>query len=143
MNASCASLIDCFVGASRLLAMTVVLIPSFSFAEALHGDLGSIKFHADYYERDDLKKEIVARGNVSLSMGDDYISAKEVRINTETKDIIAEGPVVFQTTGFQATAERMTYNFSTRLGVLEKAEVISEAEPGQATTQVTFQPKTG
>lgn len=127
----------------RPLIFISLLICSVSIAAGLDHEVGQVKFHADYYERNDEKGEIIARGNVELTFEEDSIVCSEVRINTNTKEIIAEGPLVFKTTGFTATASRMSYNFATRHGVLENAEILTEGEPGKALTDPRFTLKTG
>ena len=112
-------------------------------SNSLNNFSDQIKFHADYYERDEARGEIIARGNVELSFEGDSVSCPEVRINTKTKDIIAEGPLVFRTKGFIATASRMSYNLSTRYGVLEKAEIVTEGAPGRGVTDPRFELKSG
>lgn len=136
---------------ARILIVITLFISASSFATKVDEkkahpivqDFGQVKFHADYYERDDSRGEIVARGNVFLSYENDSISCSEVRINTTTKDIVALGPVVFKTTGFEVFAEKMSYNFSTRIGVLENAEINTVGLPGSMVTEAKFEMKSG
>jgi LPS-assembly protein len=69
---------------------------------------------ANYKEQ--LGNKIIARGNVEIHYKTVKLFADSIEMDTETKDVFAEGHVVIQTPGDVVSMDRIQFNIDTQLG---------------------------
>ncbi len=65
---------------------------------------------------------VVATGNVKIEYGDVTLEADEVRLNTVTKDLVAQGHVVLWQRGGYLACERLEFNLETKEGIAYRAK---------------------
>ena len=76
-----------------------------------------IDVQADRLEYRDGRKVIIAKGNVTITHGDDILQADSASVNTETYDAHARGGVYIRRGWVACIKEtKYGYNFSTRQG---------------------------
>ncbi|MDQ7830012.1 MAG: LptA/OstA family protein [Armatimonadota bacterium] len=80
-----------------------------------------VLIRADAFRYDRRTRVLVATGNVVLTFEDVTIDAHALVANLETGEVTAEGHVRLRVGAQEATAELLTYNLRTRLGVLHQA----------------------
>jgi LPS-assembly protein len=72
---------------------------------------------ANYKEQ--LENRIIATGNVEIHYKTVKLFADRVELDTETKDVFAEGHVVIQTPGDVISVDRIQFNIDSQLGTFE------------------------
>ncbi len=88
---------------------------SFSQEDSISGE---IKLIAHYKER--LKEWIIATGNVEIHYKSVKLFADSVKLNTETKDVTAEGNVVIQLPNENISGEKASFNLDSSIGEIKK-----------------------
>jgi lipopolysaccharide assembly outer membrane protein LptD (OstA) len=94
---------------------------------------------ANYKEQ--LENRIIARGNVEIHYKTIKLFADRVELDTETKDVFAEGHVVIQTPGDVISVERIQFNLDSRLGTFQNVfgrslpNIFYEAEMVEKTSE--------
>jgi lipopolysaccharide assembly outer membrane protein LptD (OstA) len=94
---------------------------------------------ANYKEQ--LENRIIATGNVEIHYKTIKLFADRVELDTETKDVFAEGHVVIQTPGDVISVERIQFNIDSQLGTLQNVfgrsspNIFYEAETVDKTDQ--------
>ncbi|MCK4496489.1 MAG: LPS-assembly protein LptD, partial [Candidatus Aminicenantes bacterium] len=78
-----------------------------------------VKIIANYWER--IKNRIIATGNVEIHYKNIIVLADWVDLNTETKDIYAEGNVSLKLPEEELSCEEMNFNLDSSEGELKKA----------------------
>jgi lipopolysaccharide export system protein LptA len=76
-------------------------------------------------------KEVNIAGNVLITYKGSRLTADKVKINTLTKDAVAEGNVVLQDDKGTIEAESLLYNFENKKGTMLKAKVKSGNQYGK------------
>lgn len=84
---------------------------------------GPISITADEIQHDAAANTYTARGNVHVMEATRSVDADYVFLDDNTKDVTAEGHVVYEDMGDRIEAERMQLNLETKKGNLEKARV--------------------
>ncbi len=80
---------------------------------------------ANYKEQ--LENRIIATGNVEVHYKTITLFADRVELDTETKDVFAEGHVVVQTPGDVISVESIQFNLDSKLGTFQK--VFGRSQP--------------
>jgi lipopolysaccharide assembly outer membrane protein LptD (OstA) len=94
--------------------ISIGFVSSLIFAQ--ESDL-TLKAH--YKEK--VEERIYATGNVEITYKNLKLFADTVELNTETKDVVAEGNVIIQMPQEVISAEKISFNLDSREGILEKA----------------------
>ncbi len=102
----------------KKLIFLFVLIPAFAFAE----DIPVIK--AIYQET--LKDRHIAKGEVTLKIGETIIHSDELEYNFEKKTLIAKGNVVIDMPGQSITAKEIFLNLQEKTGEMKDVFILNE-----------------
>ncbi len=84
---------------------------------------GPVHITADQIEHDRAANTYTARGNVEIKETTRTVLADYVFLDDNTRDVTAEGNVVYEDLGDRIECERMQLNLETKKGTLEKARV--------------------
>lgn len=84
---------------------------------------GPVNITADQIEHDRAANTYTARGNVEIKETTRTVLADYVFLDDNTRDVTAEGNVVYEDLGDRIECERMQLNLETKKGTLEKARV--------------------
>ncbi|MDD3845151.1 MAG: LPS assembly protein LptD [Syntrophorhabdaceae bacterium] len=84
---------------------------------------GPIEIIADQVEHDRAANTYTARGNVEVRETTRTVLADYVFLDDNTRDVTAEGNVVYEDLGDRIECEQMQLNLDTKKGTLEKARV--------------------
>jgi LPS-assembly protein len=87
--------------------------------------LKDLDLKADDISRDYETRTIILEGNVVISFGSEKISCQKAVINMRTQDIIATGGVELESETIYIEGEKIKYNYSSRLAIIEKGLVQS------------------
>ncbi len=85
------------------------------------GDEVPVRIRAETFRYDRRTRVLVATGNVILTFEEVTIHADALVANLESGEVTAEGRVRLRVGPQEASAELLTYNLRTRLGVLQQA----------------------
>lgn len=85
----------------------------------------SLKVIANYKEQ--LENRLIATGNVEIHYKTISLFADRVELDTETKDVFAEGHVVVQTPGDVISMARIEFNLDSKLGTFQ--DVFGRSQP--------------
>jgi lipopolysaccharide assembly outer membrane protein LptD (OstA) len=77
----------------------------------------SLRVTANYKEQ--LGSRIIATGNVEIEYKTIKLFADKIELDTETKDVFAEGHVVIQTPGDVISVDRIQFNIDSQLGTMD------------------------
>jgi LPS-assembly protein len=97
---------------------------------------------ANYKEQ--LENRLIARGNVEVHYKTIKLFADRIELDTETKDVFAEGHVVIQTPGDVISVENIQFNLDSQLGTLQNVfgrsqpNLFYEAEMVEKTSEDTY-----
>jgi len=100
------------------LVGSILLIWSFVFSIEQESSPTDVKIIANYWER--IKDRIIATGNVEIHYKNIIVLADWVDLNTETKDIYAEGNVSLKLPEEELSCEEMSFNLDSSEGELKK-----------------------
>ena len=106
-------------------AVLLLLLPLAVFSKEL--DLkftAPVEISADSVEHNRNNNTFTARGNVDLKEGTQSLTADYVFYDDNTKDVIAEGNVIFDEEEDRVECDRLTLNLETKLGTLENAKIL-------------------
>lgn len=84
---------------------------------------GPVLITADEIQHDAAANTYTARGKAHVKEATRTVDADYIFLDDNTKDVTAEGNVVYEDTGDRIEAERMELNLETKKGNLEKARV--------------------
>ncbi len=84
---------------------------------------GPVEIVARQLEYDREKDTYIAKGNVEVHEGARHLTADSVLFNDATKDAYAEGNVVFQDEEDVIYADKISLNFETKLGTIERGRI--------------------
>jgi LPS-assembly protein len=110
---------------SVFAAMLLLLLPLSLFSKEL--DLkftAPVEMSADSVEHNRENNTFIARGNVELKEGTQSLTANYVYYDDNTKDVLAEGDVIFNEEEDRIECDRLTLNLETKLGTLENARIL-------------------
>ena len=110
---------------SAVFLMVFALIPVFC-AEAKEG----IRINADTLLYDDAESQVQAIGNVHLSWNDISLSTDQLTFLFDTSEAFIPGSTRARFGNYQVNAEKMYFNFQTRKGWFESAELVYELDQG-------------
>jgi lipopolysaccharide assembly outer membrane protein LptD (OstA) len=102
---------------------------------------------ANYKEQ--LENRIIATGNVEIHYKTVKLFADRVELDTETKDVFAEGHVVIQTPGDVISVDRIQFNIESQLGTLHNVfgrsspNIFYEADTVEKTDEDMYRLDTG
>lgn len=102
-----------------ILFLAIFFRANFLFSLQESSIVSEVKIIASSWER--TKDRIFASGNVEVHYKNIKIFADQIELNTETKDVYAEGNVVLQSPTEVVTVEKIHFNLESREGKLEKA----------------------
>ena len=86
----------------------------------------AIRIHADTLLYDEAESKVQATGNVLLNWNDISISTDQLTYFFNTSEAFIPGSIQARFGNYQIKAEKMYYNFLTRNGWFESAELIYE-----------------
>jgi len=89
-----------------------------------------IRINAETLLYDDEKGEVQATGNVNLSWNDITFHTYQLTFLFNTSEAFAPGAIQARFGNYQINAEKMYYNFQTRSGWFESAELVYEMGEG-------------
>jgi len=102
-----------------LFFISLGFISSLLFAQE-----SELTLKAHYKEK--VEERIYATGNVEITYKNLKLFADSVELDTETKDVVAEGNVVIQMPQEVISAEKISFNLDSREGILEKAQGMAQ-----------------
>ncbi len=107
--------------------MFVLFLPLVSPGQQIgvrSGDVkGPVQIIADQVEHDRAANTYTARGNVEVREATRTLFADYVFLDDNTRDVTAEGNVIYEDLGDRIECEQMQLNLETKKGTLEKARV--------------------
>jgi len=110
-----------------MVMMFAFLLPLVSRGQQIGvrgGDVkGPVQIIADQVEHDRAANTYTARGNVEVREATRTLFADYIFLDDNTRDVTAEGNVIYEDLGDRIEAERMQLNLETKKGTLEKARV--------------------
>jgi LPS-assembly protein len=83
----------------------------------------SVEIYANTLEQNRDEKTYIARGQVEVREGSRILNADYVLYNDTTKDLLAEGHVVFKEEDDIIECEKLTINLITKKGTIEKGKI--------------------
>ena len=105
-----------------------LLVPFFVFAyftaNFLSAQEPELKLKAHSWEK--TEERIYAVGNVEITYKNLKLFADKVELNTETKDVVAEGNVVIQMPQEVISAEEIRFNLDSKEGILKNAHGMAQ-----------------
>ncbi len=93
---------------------------------------GPIVVNGDTVEYSADNKEITAVGNVMVTYKNTKLSCHKLTVNTQTKDAVAEGDVRIEDDRGLIQGVKATYNFQTKIGVIDEGDFKSNPYFGKA-----------
>jgi len=110
-----------------MVMMFAFLLPLVSRGQQIGvrgGDVkGPVQIIADQVEHNRAANTYTARGNVEVREATRTLFADYIFLDDNTRDVTAEGNVIYEDLGDRIEAERMQLNLETKKGTLEKARV--------------------
>lgn len=106
---------------NKLLVLFIILICFSILLFAKESEL-TLKAHS----KEKTKEWIYATGNVEITYKNLKLFADRVELNTETKDVVAEGNVVIQMPQEVISAEEIRFNLDSTEGILKKAHGMAQ-----------------
>jgi hypothetical protein len=102
-----------------ILFLVIFFVADFLFSQEQSPTLPEVKIIARSWEK--TKDRVFASGNVEVHYKNIKLFADKIELNTETKDVYAEGNVVLQSPGEVVSVEKIFFNLDSSQGKLEKA----------------------
>lgn len=125
-----------------LFFMLNLLISNFLFNQESTFSSGGFIIKANYWEQ--IKNRIIARGNVEVRYKQIVLFADGIEMDTETKEVFAEGSVIIQLPNEVIECESIRFNMDSSEGELKKVlgmvqpSVFYEADNVQRKSENTF-----
>ncbi|RKY39770.1 MAG: hypothetical protein DRP75_01015 [Candidatus Omnitrophota bacterium] len=85
----------------------------------------SIICYADKIEYLQEKSEVIASGNVRAIYKDIELNCRKLRVNTQTKDVYAQGEIVLREGDKELRGENLVYNLDSKKGTLDNGRLFS------------------
>jgi LPS-assembly protein len=106
-------------------AAILLLLPLSLFSKELDFKFTApVEISADSVEHNRKDNTFTARGNVDLKEGSQSLTADYVLYDDNTKDVLAEGNVIFEEEEDRVECDRLTLNLETKQGTLENAKIL-------------------